>query len=141
MMEAVRISETSVYVHDTARPYILGSCHLYTRCRENSLGCVNLYCSCRWGGAMSLNWPLLIPHIMYEYGEPGWNDIDMLESKNSERTCPNATLSTTNPTWITPGANPGLRNKRQATNRLSYGTAFDAGMSDNATWHGPDIDS
>jgi hypothetical protein len=38
---------------------------------------------------------------------------------------PNATLSTTNPTWIDPGANPGLRGERPATNRLSHGTAFD----------------
>jgi hypothetical protein len=36
---------------------------------------------------------------------------------------PNATLSTTNPTWIDPGANPGLRSERPATNRLSHGTA------------------
>jgi hypothetical protein len=32
---------------------------------------------------------------------------------------PSATLSTTNPTWIDPGANPGLRGERPATNRLS----------------------
>jgi hypothetical protein len=36
---------------------------------------------------------------------------------------PSATFSTTNPTWIDPGANPGLRGERPATNRLSYGTA------------------
>jgi hypothetical protein len=35
-----------------------------------------------------------------------------------------ATLSTTNPTWIDPGANPGLRGERPATNRLSHGTAL-----------------
>jgi hypothetical protein len=37
---------------------------------------------------------------------------------------PSATLSTTNPTWIDPGANPGLRGERPASNRLSHGTAF-----------------
>jgi hypothetical protein len=36
---------------------------------------------------------------------------------------PSATLSTTNPTWIDPGANPSLRGERPATNRLSHGTA------------------
>jgi hypothetical protein len=36
---------------------------------------------------------------------------------------PSATLSTTNPTWVDPGANPGLRGERPATNRLSHGTA------------------
>jgi hypothetical protein len=37
---------------------------------------------------------------------------------------PSATSSTTNPTWIDPGANPGLRGERPATNRLSHGTAL-----------------
>jgi hypothetical protein len=37
---------------------------------------------------------------------------------------PSATLSTTNPPWIDPGANPGLRGERPATNRLSHGTAL-----------------
>jgi hypothetical protein len=40
------------------------------------------------------------------------------------KTCPSATLSTSNPTWTDPGSNPGLRGKRPATNRLSHGTAF-----------------
>jgi hypothetical protein len=36
---------------------------------------------------------------------------------------PSATLSTTKPTWIDPGANPGIRGERPATNDLSHGTA------------------
>jgi hypothetical protein len=39
------------------------------------------------------------------------------------KTCPSATLSTTNPTWTDRGSNPGLRDGRPATNRLSHGTA------------------
>jgi hypothetical protein len=39
------------------------------------------------------------------------------------KTCPSATLSTTNPTWTDPGLSPGLRGERLATNRLSHGTA------------------
>jgi hypothetical protein len=39
------------------------------------------------------------------------------------KTCPSATLSTTNPTWTKPGSNPGLRGARPAANRLSHGTA------------------
>jgi hypothetical protein len=39
------------------------------------------------------------------------------------KTCPSATLSTTNPTWTDPGSNPGLRGGRLAANRLSHGTA------------------
>jgi hypothetical protein len=37
------------------------------------------------------------------------------------KTCPSATLPITNPTKTVPGANPGLRGERPATNRLSHG--------------------
>jgi hypothetical protein len=37
------------------------------------------------------------------------------------KTCPSATLSTTNPTITDPGSNPGLRGERPATN---HGTAI-----------------
>jgi hypothetical protein len=40
------------------------------------------------------------------------------------KTCPSATLSTTNPTWTGPGSNPGLRGGRPAVSRLSHGTAL-----------------
>jgi hypothetical protein len=43
--------------------------------------------------------------------------------KYSEKTCPSATLSTTNPTWLDLGSNPGRRSDKPATNRLRYGTA------------------
>jgi hypothetical protein len=39
------------------------------------------------------------------------------------KTCPNATLSTKNPTWTDPGSNPDLRGGRPAANRLSHDTA------------------
>jgi hypothetical protein len=42
----------------------------------------------------------------------------------SEKTCPGATLSTTNPTWPDPGLNPGRRGAKPATNRFSYGAAI-----------------
>jgi hypothetical protein len=45
------------------------------------------------------------------------------ENRNTRsKTCPIATLSTTNPTWTDPRSNPGLRYE-QATNRLNRGTA------------------
>jgi hypothetical protein len=56
----------------------------------------------------------------YEFGERRWNDIDRENRRTRRKTCPSATLSTTNPTWIEPGANPGLRGERPATNDLSY---------------------
>jgi hypothetical protein len=39
------------------------------------------------------------------------------------KTCPSASLSTTNPTWPDRGSNPGRSGRKQATNRLSYVTA------------------
>jgi hypothetical protein len=38
--------------------------------------------------------------------------------------CPSTTFSTTNPTSTDQGSNPGLRDERPATNRLSHGTAL-----------------
>jgi hypothetical protein len=60
----------------------------------------------------------------YEFEERRWNDILTGENRRTRRkTCPSATLSTTNPAWIEPGANPGLRGERPASNDLSHGTA------------------
>jgi hypothetical protein len=55
--------------------------------------------------------------------EQWWNDIFAGETEELGENLPSATLSTTNPTWIDPGANPGLRGERPATNRMSHGTA------------------
>jgi hypothetical protein len=53
------------------------------------------------------------------------------EPKYSEKTCPSATLSTTNPPWPDPGSNAGRRSGKPATNRLSYGTTFSWKLSYN----------
>jgi hypothetical protein len=54
-----------------------------------------------------------------------WRNKDWQgKPKYSEKTCPSATLSTTNPTWPEPGANPGRRGGKPATNRLSHGAAL-----------------
>jgi hypothetical protein len=37
--------------------------------------------------------------------------------------------------WIYPGANPGRRDDRQATNRLSHGTALRAGYIESPGWN------
>jgi hypothetical protein len=50
-----------------------------------------------------------------------WNDWQG-QPNYTEKTCPSAALSTTNPTCC-PDANPGRRGGKPATNRLSYGTA------------------
>jgi hypothetical protein len=60
----------------------------------------------------------------YGFGERRWNDILTGENRRTRRkTCPTATLFTTNHTWVDPGANPGLRGERPAINDLSHGTA------------------
>jgi hypothetical protein len=56
--------------------------------------------------------------------EQWWNDIFAGETEVLGENLPSATLSTTNLSWIDPGANPGLRGERPATNRLSHGTAI-----------------
>jgi hypothetical protein len=53
-----------------------------------------------------------------------WNDDWQGIAKYSEKTCPSATLSTTNLTWLDPGLNPGRRGGKPATNRLSHGAAI-----------------
>jgi hypothetical protein len=55
--------------------------------------------------------------------EHRWNETDRGKRKYSGKTCPSATLSTTNPTWTDSGSNPVLCGERPVTNRLSHSTA------------------
>jgi hypothetical protein len=52
-----------------------------------------------------------------------WNEDWQGKPKYSEETCPSATLSTRNSTWLDPGLNPGRRGGKPATNRLIYDAA------------------
>jgi hypothetical protein len=52
-----------------------------------------------------------------------WWNVWQRKPKYSEKTCPSAALSTTNPICF-PDANPGRRGGKSATNRFSYGTAI-----------------
>jgi Ca2+/Na+ antiporter len=72
----------------------------------------------------------------YEFGERRWNDTDRGKPKNSGKNLPSATLSTTNPTWIDPGANQGLRGDMPATNDLSHGTAISRVITKDYKWVG-----
>jgi hypothetical protein len=56
--------------------------------------------------------------------EHQWNEFDRGKPTTRRKTCPSATLSTTNLTWTDLGSNPGLRGERPATNRLSHGTVI-----------------
>ena len=47
---------------------------------------------------------------------------DSERPKYSQKTCPSATLSTTNQTWNDQGSNPGLRGEKPGTNRTADNT-------------------
>jgi hypothetical protein len=66
-------------------------------------------------------WPIVPAPDDGDCGEIGGMKIG--RGKYSEKTCSSAILSTTNPTWLDPGLNPGCRGGKSATNRLSYGAA------------------
>jgi hypothetical protein len=74
-------------------------------------------------GTSVTNWPI-VPALDYRWVYSIWWNKNWQEKpKCSEKTCPSATLSTTNPTWPHLGSNLGRRGGKPATNRLSYGTA------------------
>jgi hypothetical protein len=93
-------------------------------------GLVMLFFSWRWSGSSTQAWmptyvsTLRIPQMIWVWRMSVKWYIDRGKPENSEKNNPSATLSTTNPTWIGPGANPGLRGERPATNDLSHGTAL-----------------
>jgi hypothetical protein len=55
-----------------------------------------------------------------------WNEDWQGKPKCSEKTCPNATFFTTNPTWPDTDSNPDRCGGNPATNRFSYGAASTA---------------
>jgi hypothetical protein len=75
------------------------------------------FCATLW-------WRWAILYQVLQVMEHQWNEIDRGKRTTRRKTCPSATLSTTNPKWTDPGSNPGIRGERPATNRLRHGTAF-----------------
>jgi hypothetical protein len=63
------------------------------------------YCffmSMSWGSVSELRPTaglLFISQMIYEYGQPRWNDTDRGRPKNAEKTYPSTTLYTTNLIW------------------------------------------
>jgi hypothetical protein len=71
-------------------------------------GLLLLFMSMGWNYVSEL-WPptglLFIPQMIYEYGEPQWNDTDGENRRSRIKNCPSTTLSTTNTvphglTWV-----------------------------------------
>jgi hypothetical protein len=75
-------------------------------------------------GTSATGWPIVpAPDDRWWVCSRRWNEKWQGKPKYSEKTCPSATLSITNPTWPDLSSNPGFRGGKPATNRLSYGTA------------------
>jgi hypothetical protein len=74
---------------------------------------------------LATNWPIVpAPDDRWWVRSSRWNENRQGKPKYLEKICPSATLSTTNPTWLDLGSNPDRRGGKPATNRLSYGSAF-----------------
>jgi hypothetical protein len=75
-------------------------------------------------GTAAITGLLYQPRMIGDGDWRNWWDADWQgKPKYSEKTCPSDTLSTTNPTRLDPGLNPGRRGGKPATNGLSYGAA------------------
>jgi hypothetical protein len=72
------------------------------------------------------SWPIVpAPDDRWWVRSSRWNENWQGKPKYSEKTCPSATLSTTNPTWPDLGSISGRRGGKPEINRLSYGTAYE----------------
>jgi hypothetical protein len=75
-------------------------------------------------GTSATNW-YIVPALRNRWVRGvWWNENWQGKPKYTEKTCPSATLSTTNHTWPDLGSNPGRRGGNPASNRLSYGAAY-----------------
>jgi hypothetical protein len=90
----------------------------------------NFFFICIGGGWVQTGSSRHVGHLLAYCTCPGWlwgwriwwNEWQG-KRKYSEKTCPGATLSITNPTWPEPGLNPGHCGGKPVTNCFSYGTA------------------
>jgi hypothetical protein len=64
-------------------------------------------------------------HPLHELESNGGMILTGENRRTRRKNCPSATLSTTNPTWIDLGANPGLCGERPATNLRNGVTTTD----------------
>jgi hypothetical protein len=75
-------------------------------------------------GTAATDWPTVACPGWLWWWRTWWDEDWQGKPKYSDKTCPSATLSTTNPTWPDPGSNPVRHDGKPATSRLSYGTPF-----------------
>jgi hypothetical protein len=88
---------------------------------------------CSWEGGVRLNplgmsvtiWPIVTsPDEGWWWMWSSWSNDWQQKPKYSDKTCPSATFSATNPTWSDLGSNLGSHCGKPATNHLSCGTAL-----------------
>jgi hypothetical protein len=122
--------------HSSSLHYLLHI--IYTRASHSGVGKLSKSFSFfpwSWGGSSTQAWMptyvsiLRIPKMIWAWRATVEWYIDRGKPKTRRRTCPSATLSTTNPTWIDPDANPDLRGETPATNDLSHGTASNPSLN------------
>jgi hypothetical protein len=63
-----------------------------------------------------------------------WNEDWQGKPKYSEKTCPSATLPTTNPTWPDLGSNPGRRGGKPASNRMVMVVCYSRFWKEIGVW-------
>jgi hypothetical protein len=98
--------------------------HGYWHCSNNGTELLMVIVRCDFGYCGHY-WPIVpAPDDRWWWLWRNWWNKDWQgKPKYSEKTCPSATLSTTNPTWLNPDLNLGRRGGKPATKHLSYGTA------------------
>jgi hypothetical protein len=69
---------------------------------------------------------LFIPQVIYEYGEPRWNDINGKTKELGGKTSSHCHF-VDHKSHIDPGTNPSFHGERPATNCLSHGMASQLG--------------
>jgi hypothetical protein len=85
-------------------------------------------------GTAATDWPIVACPGWLLWWRIWWNEDWQGKPKYSEEPRPSTTLSTTNPTWLDPGSNPGRRGGKPATNRLSYGAGTRAYLNPQSLW-------
>jgi hypothetical protein len=71
---------------------------------------------------------LLICQMIYEYGQPWWNDIDRADPKNSEKNLSQCHFVHQNSHMDRPRCKPGLFIERPAANCLNHGMVILCGL-------------
>jgi hypothetical protein len=113
LSQLVSIRDGATHLTNTSQyPYHLSQPARYNRTQR---ALVHFFFLVSWGGmrlsplcTSATNWPI-VPgqNDRWRMWSSRWKENWQGKPKYSEKTCPSATLSTTNPTWPDLGSNPG----------------------------------